>query len=158
MQRRNYGAVGSTATINGQTLSLTADLTRQDRAKKRFDLSGAIKVNSASGPIEGLDLVHFSLRPARAGYYVQNFVRTKYGLWRHVARRSMILPKLTVDVSQHTNDLQLRFAWPARGGVLENPEAYNAMDVSVTLVARDRKRHTLSLLAVPVKCVEDGRP
>lgn len=74
-QRRSHLAAGPDVVINGQPMTLLAELTRCDLPKKRFDLSGTLTVKAPAGELNGLDAFHFSLRPAKAGYYVQNFRR-----------------------------------------------------------------------------------
>jgi len=95
-----------------------------------------------------------ALRPARSGYYVQNFNRTKNGQWRYAGAYTSDLnaPQFTANLRREDSVFIFEFEWTGLGGGwLDKPDAYNNLDVSVSIADSTGKRHILSNVAVPVE-------
>ena len=150
-QQKQNLAAGPTAIVNGQTLTLSASLSRRDLGKRQFDLAGQIEILAPAEQLSALDIHHFSLLAAKAGYYVLNFRKKDNGEWIFVGR-ALEPPALSVDVSKGSDRLILKFVWErVGGGLMDNPNAYDAIDVSVSLQDQARRRYVLALPAVPTR-------
>lgn len=148
LQQKSQSQAGPFATIGGQTVTLGAELARHDRANRQFDLAGTLSIRSGNLP-DGLEIQHFSLRPAKAGYYVQNFQRDKNGRWIYLGPSAENVRNLTASTKQEPGALILNFLWANLGGIFNSSAPYETVDVSVTLRDSTGTRYILSLPAVP---------
>ena len=151
LQQKRQSQAGPSAVVDGQTLTLTADLFQHHRPNRQFDLSGTLTVKGEGNLPAGLDIYHFSLRPAKAGYYVQNFQRDKKGRWIYLGPSSETVRNLTASTKQEPRALVLNFLWANLGGPFNSSAPYEKVDVTVNLRNAAGNRYTLSLPAVQAK-------
>lgn len=154
-QQSNNNSAPATAAIDGAPLTLSSSLSRLDKGQRKFDLSGKLTIIATNTVLpRSLNVYHMALRPARSGYYVQNFNRGKNGLWRYAGSYTSDFntPMFNASLRREDDAFVFEFEWTGLGGGwLDKPDAYNNLDVSVSIADEAGKRHILSNVAVPVE-------
>jgi hypothetical protein len=112
--------------------------------REQRDLEGRLIVWAPEEVAPKIDLYHFSVRPAKTGYYVQNFAKDRNGHWRQA---SASIAPVEVVVRREADAVVLDFKLVGWGSSKLNAPAY---DVSVSMVI-DGEVQRLARQAVPVE-------
>jgi hypothetical protein len=146
--------VPASKVIDGVQLELSSRITRTDRIKRTFGLSGTLTVRSLDGkPLPNLNYYYFSLRPKKAGFFIQYFQRDASGEWHDQSMTTTGKePLLSVTEQYEANAFILNFNRPKMDG--NNVNSYDVMEVLIGIVDSAGNRH---LLANPAALVEVER-
>jgi hypothetical protein len=116
--------------------------------KSGSDLEGLLVLKGPSDILQRVEVYHFSLRPARPTYYVQNFGRNREGRWEHAGVRGH---PVDVQLSRQPEQITLKFRW-RNGPIGDEGIAWwreRGVDVAVSFLL-DGKEMRLAKQAVPV--------
>ena len=147
-QRARNNDTPGTALVSGQTLSLEAELQYGPTYKSTKsswvgnDVKGRLVVRAPEEIVAKIDLYHFSMRPAKGMYYVQNFGKDRNGNWRHVDGSPV-----EVTVTREPGAVVVDFKWI---GWASTKIGATAFDVGVSMQI-DGEVHRLARQAVPIQ-------
>lgn len=147
-QRSRNNNTPATALVSGQTLSLEAELRYGPtyRSTKSSwvgnDVNGRLVVRAPEEIAAKIDLYHFSMRPAKGMYYVQNFAKDRNGNWKHADGSPV-----EVAVTREPGAVVVDFKWI---GWASTKMGATAFDVGVSMQI-DGEVHRLARQAVPIQ-------
>ena len=138
--------------VNGGTLEIDPTLFFSPAytidKKTGSDLEGLLVLKGPSQLLQRVDLYHFSLRPARPTYYVQNFSKNRDGQWEHAGVRGQ---PVDAQLSRQPEQITLKFRWH-NGPIGDEGVAWwreRGIDVAVSFLL-DGKEMRLAKQSVPI--------
>lgn len=145
IQEKQNSLLTHTTTVEGTELKLHADLLRRAGKDNTIDLQGTLTVTAVNGQLpEALDLYHLALRPAKSGYYIQNFKRNQENAWHYPATRRSSR-SFHAQARRTDDSLVLTFNLLDTASLFTKASDYDVMDVTVSIMDSAGQRHALAL-------------